>query len=67
MQDKNSTVNSIANDDLDFNIEEVEQVIAPQIDTGSSDIGIDDGSDTSIGDPEEKSAGVSISKKKWCC
>ena len=32
MQNKNS-------DDLDFNIEEVEQVIAPQIDTGGGDIG----------------------------
>jgi hypothetical protein len=62
MQDKNSTVNSIANDDLDFNIEEVEQVIAPQIDTGGSD------EDTSIGDEEPAAAGgVSISKKKWCC
>lgn len=67
MQDKNSTVNSIANDDLDFNIEEVEQVIAPQIDTGGGDIGSDDG-DIKFDEPDDKAAGgVSISKKKWCC
>ncbi len=61
MQDKNSTVNSIANDDLDFNIEEVEQVIAPQIDGGGDE-------DTKIGDEEPAAAGgVSISKKRWCC
>lgn len=61
MQDKNSTINSIANDDLDFNIEEVEQVIAPQIDTGGGD------EDTKIDDEEPAAAGVSNSRKRWCC
>ncbi|MBN8723285.1 MAG: hypothetical protein J0M03_10170 [Acidobacteria bacterium] len=44
MQNKNS-------DDLDFNIEEVEQVIAPQIDTGGGD------EDTKIDDEEQNANG----------
>jgi len=74
MQNKNS-------DDLDFNIEEVEQVIAPQIDTGdpsledpidggdSGDTKLDD-SDTKIDDPEEptNAAGAfSKSRRVFCC
>ncbi len=40
MENKNTNVDSltnISNDDLDFNIEEVEQVVAPQIDLGEQD------------------------------
>lgn len=56
MENKNIVPNSTVNDDLDFNIEEVEQVIAPQI---------DDGSDK----PDEgpKLGNVSCSRKIWCC
>ncbi|MBL8193106.1 MAG: hypothetical protein JNM06_04740 [Blastocatellia bacterium] len=61
MQNKNS-------DDLDFNIEEVEQVIAPQIDTGGGDIGSDD---SKIDEPEEpaNSGGNSFSRSRkiFCC
>ncbi|MBN8723284.1 MAG: hypothetical protein J0M03_10165 [Acidobacteria bacterium] len=63
MQNKNS-------DDLDFNIEEVEQVIAPQIDTGGGDIGIDDG-DTGIDDGEDSAksgGGGRVTRTgKFCC
>lgn len=60
-------------DDLDFNIEEVEQVIAPQIDTGAGDIGdsgdIGDGTDDSDkGDEDPSKAGnFSKSRKIFCC
>lgn len=59
MQDKNL-------DDLDFNIEEVEQVIAPQIDTGGGDIGSDD---SKIDDEEPAANGGSFSRsrKPYCC
>ncbi|MBI4853776.1 MAG: hypothetical protein HY819_18435, partial [Acidobacteria bacterium] len=36
-------LSNVTNDDLDFNIEEIEQVIAPQIDSGSTDDGTDKG------------------------
>ncbi|MBI4853777.1 MAG: hypothetical protein HY819_18440 [Acidobacteria bacterium] len=47
--------NTFVNDDLDFSIEEVEQVVAPQISDGDSF------------DPEASDKGVSCSRKAWCC
>ncbi len=64
MGNKSLKVDSLSNEvseDLDFNIEEVEQVIAPQIDNG----GVDDGSGK-IDEPEIK-GNVSCSRKLWCC
>ncbi|KAF0204318.1 MAG: hypothetical protein FD167_5632 [bacterium] len=54
MENKNTKIDSltnISNDDLDFNIEEVEQVVAPQLDN----------------DFEQDFNGVSCSRKSWCC
>ncbi|MBI4853778.1 MAG: hypothetical protein HY819_18445 [Acidobacteria bacterium] len=46
--------NTFVNDDLDFNIEEIEQVVAPQVDDGDS--------------PDDPDKGVvSSSRKAWCC
>ena len=55
MGNKNAEGNSLSNmfgDDLDFNIEEVEQVIAPQIDGDDSD---------------DDNNSVTESRKIWCC
>ena len=56
MGNKNAEGNSLSNIssddlDLDFNIEEVEQVIAPQID----------------GDGSDDDLSVTESRKIWCC
>ncbi len=54
VENKNTKIDSltnISNDDLDFNIEEVEQVVAPQLDN----------------DFEQDFNGVSCSRKSWCC
>ncbi|MBI4852290.1 MAG: hypothetical protein HY819_10880 [Acidobacteria bacterium] len=50
MKNKN-ILSNVTNDDLDFNIEEIEQVIAPQVDSGT-----DDGTDT--GDNGSGGSGV---------
>jgi hypothetical protein len=48
---KADSLTNISSDDLDFNIEEVEQVVAPQLDF-QDDI-----------DPSN----VSCSRRAWCC
>ncbi|MBN8723286.1 MAG: hypothetical protein J0M03_10175 [Acidobacteria bacterium] len=72
MQNKNS-------DDLDFNIEEVEQVIAPQIDTGDpsfedpadgGDVKNDDSDKVDDGDGPFSNGGggrVTRSTRIYCC
>ena len=57
---KLDSLNTESCNDLDFNIEEVEQVIAPQIDIGGE-------IDGDKADEPEIKGNVSCSRKAWCC
>ncbi len=54
---------SAMDNDADFNIEDVKQILSPQINASNSNKANND--QAKINNVE--AAGASISKKKWCC
>lgn len=56
---------SAMDNDVDFNIKDVEKILSPQMDSGNSNNS--NNAQAKIDNVDTRAAAASISKKKWCC